>query len=163
MVVAPAVIRAGPRRLQRPPEVRQRKAGHLIGNAHLDRRVVERPHRRADLHEQAPLLIRLAAVRVEAAEAREEDLPRRAQLRAQADDAGDLFQLVADLRLREHGRERRAARRRLQQRVERQRVAHRLVSGLNHLIAAAGGENLLLRGGPRLRRRRRPEAQSVLV
>jgi len=35
-------------------------------------------------------------VRVEAAQAGKEDLPSGAELRAQADDAGNLFQLIAD-------------------------------------------------------------------
>ena len=97
------------------------------------------------------------------AESREEDLTGRAELRAQADDAGNLFQLIADLRLRKRGRERRAARRRFQQRVERQRIAHGFVGGSNHLIAAAGGEYLLLRRRASLRRRRRPQAHRVLI
>src|SRR5438128_3141901 len=110
-MIAPSVIRAGTARLKRAAEIRQREGGHLIGRADLNRRVVEGRGCLAYLPEQVPLLVRLTTVCVEPAERTEEDLTAGAELRAQADETRDFFQLVAGRRLGKHRREGRVARR----------------------------------------------------
>ena len=117
VMIAPTVIRADRARartggLQRAPEIRERERCHVVLNAEFDRRIVKSLHRSADLREQRalPVRCRLPAVRVEAAERDKEDLTFDRERVAQFDQACDLFELVAERRVREGCGERRVGR-----------------------------------------------------
>src|SRR5205085_5566947 len=130
----------------------------------LDRRVVEGAHRLAQLQEERALTVHLAAVRVEAAEVAEENLPLHVDagggVVARLDDAGDLEQLAAERRVREGGRDGRVDGLQGRARLQRARTdVGRRLDELHAGVERAEG----VEGGAARGRLRRGEAGRVAV
>ena len=94
MMASPAMVGAVAIVDQGAAEVGGGKGGDLVGDAEFDRGHVKGGDRFVELGQQFGMLDRERAVRVEAAEADEENLPPAAERAAGADQAGDDLHLV---------------------------------------------------------------------
>lgn len=113
VVAPPAVVGAVAVRDVGPAEVRGGECRHRVGDAELGHGRVEGGERAVELGEQAGMdavergRSDLASVRVVALGGAEEDLPAQAQRLAHGDELRGHLELLAKIRLREHGGERR--------------------------------------------------------
>src|ERR1044072_6687286 len=111
-MTAPAGTGAGAVRWIGPAEVRRGERGHILREAELVRRGVKGIESLAQFGEQIRLARQLIAVRVVTADRAEEDLALHAQVSAGGDQLRDHIELLAEVRGRENGSERRDARER---------------------------------------------------
>src|SRR4029453_6319260 len=79
MMIAPGMIGshdcAGPGRLERSSEIRERDRGHILRYVHFNGGVVKRLHGISDLYQEIVLRCHLILVGIKAPQRAEEDLP----------------------------------------------------------------------------------------
>ena len=122
MVAAPAVVGAVAVDARRSAELGRGETRHRIGDAHFRCRRMERRERAIEFGELRGVVDELVVVRIETAEADEEDLALHLQRAAHVDQSRDHAKLAAEVRVREYRRERGFAVERL---VDHDLVVHR--------------------------------------